>query len=205
MPGAVRVEGPLDTAVLRAAVAEIVRRHEALRTVFELREGAPVQVVRHGMTVDVPETDLGGPRFTEADRQRWIGEALAEPFDIGTGPLLRVRLLRTGPDESVLAVAMHHLISDRWSTAVFLSELSELYEAFADGRPRRCPNPTSSTATSPPGSSGSWKRAAGSRTWPTGAAIWRARPPFSTCPPTGPAPPCRASTAPPCRSTCPRP
>ncbi|WP_329171720.1 non-ribosomal peptide synthetase [Streptomyces sp. NBC_01477] len=141
VPGAVRVEGPLDTAVLRAAVAEIVRRHEALRTVFELREGAPVQVVRHGMTVDVPETDLGGPRFTEADRQRWIGEALAEPFDIGTGPLLRVRLLRTGPDESVLAVAMHHLISDRWSTAVFLSELSELYEAFADGRPSPLPEP----------------------------------------------------------------
>ena len=141
VPGAVRVEGPLDTAVLRTAVAEIVRRHEALRTVFELRDGAPAQVVRHHMTVDVPETDLSGDEFTDADRQKRIDDALAEPFDIDTGPLLRVRLLRTGPQESVLVVAMHHLVSDRWSTAVFLSELSELYEAFTAGLPSPLPEP----------------------------------------------------------------
>ena len=141
VPGAVRVEGPLDTAVLRTAVAEIVRRHEALRTVFQLRDGAPAQVVRHHMTVDVPETDLSGDEFTDADRQKRIDDALAEPFDIDTGPLLRVRLLRTGPQESVLVVAMHHLVSDRWSTAVFLSELSELYEAFTAGLPSPLPEP----------------------------------------------------------------
>ncbi|MFF2012621.1 amino acid adenylation domain-containing protein [Streptomyces sp. NPDC058195] len=135
VPGAVRVEGPLDTGLLRAAVAEVVRRHEALRTTFESRDGAPVQVVRPQLDIDVPEADLSGPEHGDAERQEWIAAALAEPFDIDTGPLVRVRLLRTGPERSVLVIAMHHLVSDRWSLAVFLNELSELYEAFAAGRP----------------------------------------------------------------------
>ncbi|SCK04934.1 amino acid adenylation domain-containing protein [Streptomyces sp. WMMB 714] len=139
VPGAVRVEGPIDTGLLRAAVAEVVRRHEALRTSFQLRDGAPVQVVDPRLTVEVPETDLSGQAYSEADHQKWIDDVLSEPFDIGTGPLLRVRLLRTGPEQSVLVVAMHHLISDRWSTGVFLSELSELYEAFSEGRPPSLP------------------------------------------------------------------
>jgi amino acid adenylation domain-containing protein len=139
VPGAVRIEGPFDTGLLRAAVAEIVRRHEALRITFQLRDGAPVQVVHHHLAIDVPETDLSGREYTDADRQKWIDDALAEPFDIDTGPLLRVRLLRTGPEQCVLVVAMHHLVSDRWSTGVFLGELSELYEAFTAGRPSPLP------------------------------------------------------------------
>ncbi|WEB37914.1 amino acid adenylation domain-containing protein [Streptomyces yunnanensis] len=139
VPGAIGVEGPLDTGLLRAAVAEIVQRHEALRTTFQPRGGAPVQVVHHHVTVDVPETDLSGPQYTGTDHQKWIDDALTEPFDIDTGPLVRVRLLRTGPERSVLAVAMHHLVSDRWSIAVFLNELSELYEAFAAGQPAPLP------------------------------------------------------------------
>jgi amino acid adenylation domain-containing protein len=140
VPGAVRVEGPLQTGPLRAAVAEIVRRHEALRTTFQQRDGAPVQVVHRALTVEVPEIDLSDRGYTEADHRKWIDDALAEPFDIGTGPLLRVRLLRTGTERSVLVVAMHHLISDRWSTGVFLNELSELYEAFAAGRSSPLPD-----------------------------------------------------------------
>ncbi|MBM9509330.1 non-ribosomal peptide synthetase [Actinacidiphila acididurans] len=139
VPGAVRIEGPLDTGRLRAAVGEIVRRHEALRTTFELRDGAPVQVVHRHLDVDIPETDLGGPAYTDADRRKWIDDALAEPFDIDTGPLIRARLLHTGPQECVLVVATHHLVSDRWSTEVFLGELSELYEAFTAGRPSPLP------------------------------------------------------------------
>ncbi|GHH24559.1 non-ribosomal peptide synthetase [Streptomyces rubradiris] len=139
VPGAVRVEGPLDSGLLRTAVAGVVRRHEALRTTFRVRDGVPVQVVHHHLDIDVPETDLSDPRYTDADHRQWIEEALAEPFDIEAGPLLRVRLLRTGPDRSVLVVAMHHLVSDRWSTAVFLNELSELYEARAAGRPAQLP------------------------------------------------------------------
>ncbi|GLW47202.1 hypothetical protein Stsp02_28640 [Streptomyces sp. NBRC 14336] len=139
VPGAVRVDGPLDAEVLRAAVTGIVRRHEALRTTFRVDNGTPVQVVHPDPVVDFEETDLRGDAFTAADQRRHLERALTEPLDIATGPLLRVRLLRTGDEEWVLATAMHHLISDRWSTAVFLSELTDLYEAFAAGRPSPLP------------------------------------------------------------------
>ncbi|MEV0125238.1 amino acid adenylation domain-containing protein [Streptomyces sp. NPDC050703] len=169
VPGAVRVDGHLDAGLLRAAVAEIVRRHEALRTTFRSRAGAPVQIVHHHLAVDVPETDLSGPRHTDADRRKWIDDALAEPFDIDTGPLLRVRLLRTGPDRSVLVVAMHHLVSDRWSLAVFLNELSELYEAFAAGLPSPLPELAVQY-----GDFATWQqRQADSAEWERGLAHWR--------------------------------
>ncbi|WP_369211092.1 non-ribosomal peptide synthetase [Streptomyces flavofungini] len=169
VPGAVRVEGPLDSGLLRRAVAEIVRRHEALRTTFQPRAGTPVQIVHHHLAVDVPETDLSGPCHTDADHQKWIDDALAEPFDIDTGPLLRVRLLRTGPDRSVLVVAMHHLVSDRWSIAVFLNELSELYEAFAAGRPSSLPELAIQY-----GDFASWQQQqTGQADWQRGLAYWR--------------------------------
>ncbi|MGW7688464.1 amino acid adenylation domain-containing protein [Streptomyces asiaticus] len=170
VPGAVGVEGPLDTGLLRTAVAGIVRRHEALRTTFQLRDGAPVQVVHQHLDIDVPVTDLSGPRYTDADHRQWIEDALAEPFDIDAGPLLRVRLLRTGPDRSVLVVAMHHLVSDRWSIAVFLNELSELYEACAAGRPAQLPELSVQY-----GDFAAWQHQhLGSGGWKRGLAYWRA-------------------------------
>ncbi|KUJ69435.1 non-ribosomal peptide synthetase [Streptomyces albus subsp. albus] len=143
IPAAARIRGRLDTAVLRAAVNEIVRRHEALRTTFRLRDGSPVQVVGRELVLEVPETDLragsgagpdGGP-----DVHDWIAAALDEPFDLAGGPLLRMDLLRTGDQAYVLLVAMHHLISDGWSVKVLLTELSALYAAFAAGRPSPLP------------------------------------------------------------------
>lgn len=169
VPGAVRVEGPIDTGLLRTAVAEIVQRHEALRTTFQSRDGAPVQVVHHHLAIDVPETDLSDPHYTDADRQKWIDDALAEPFDIDTGPLLRVRLLRTGLDRLVLVVAMHHLVSDRWSLAVFLNELSELYEAFAAGS-----SPQLGELAIQYGDFASWQhQQIGGDGWQQGLAYWR--------------------------------
>ncbi|WP_307826554.1 amino acid adenylation domain-containing protein [Streptomyces pactum] len=136
IPAAAHIRGRLDTGVLRAAVQEIVRRHEALRTTFQVRDGRPVQVVRRELAVPLTETDLrGGP----ADPHSRIAEALAVPFDLAAGPLLRLELLRTGEEEYVLLAAMHHLVSDGWSVKVLLSELSALYEAFAAGRPSPLP------------------------------------------------------------------
>ncbi|MFH8367580.1 amino acid adenylation domain-containing protein [Streptomyces sp. NPDC018031] len=163
IPAAARIRGRLDTAVLRAAVNGIVRRHEALRTTFRLRDGRPVQVVRRELALELPETDLrtapaagpGRDAGTEPaapgagrpgragddgpDVGPWIAAALAEPFDLATGPLLRMNLLRTGEEEYVLLVAMHHLVSDGWSVKVLLTELSALYAAIAAGRPSPLP------------------------------------------------------------------
>ncbi|MGK5533592.1 amino acid adenylation domain-containing protein [Streptomyces sp. URMC 129] len=171
VPGAVHVRGHLDTGVLRAAVNEIVRRHEALRTTFQLRDGAPAQIVAARLTLDVPEIDLGGPGLTEEDRRERIAAELAEPFDLATGPLLRVKLARTGPGEAYLLVAMHHLVSDRWSTGVFLTELSELYEAFAAGKPSPLPEPVVQY-----GDFATWQhQRMTDGTWADGLAYWRDR------------------------------
>ncbi|MGA5820363.1 amino acid adenylation domain-containing protein [Kitasatospora sp. NPDC094028] len=141
IPAAARLQGPLDAAVLRAAVHEIVRRHESLRTTFELRDGRPVQVVRAELPPDLAEEDLGAGGLSEERFHRRMSELRAEPFDLAAGPLLRLRLLHVGPQESVLLVAMHHLISDGWSVGVLVSELVALYAAFSAGRPSPLPEP----------------------------------------------------------------
>ncbi|MFF2350911.1 amino acid adenylation domain-containing protein [Kitasatospora sp. NPDC058115] len=140
VPGAVRVRGPVDAGVLRAAFAEVVRRHEALRTGFGLREGRPVQLVRPAAAPELPEIDLRDTGLSAAELdERITAVAVGEPFDLETGPPVRLTLLRTGEDESVLALALHHLVSDRWSFWVLLSELAALYAAFAEGRPSPLP------------------------------------------------------------------
>ncbi|MFF1902983.1 amino acid adenylation domain-containing protein [Kitasatospora sp. NPDC058218] len=141
VPGAVRVRGAVDARLLRDALNEVVRRHEALRTTFRLRDGRPVQVVRPRLTLELPEVDLRQARLTGAELEHRIAAAaIGEPFDLETGPLVRTALLRTADDESVLVLALHHLVSDRWSVWVLLSELSTLYAAFAAGRPSPLPD-----------------------------------------------------------------
>ncbi|HZG06061.1 MAG TPA: condensation domain-containing protein, partial [Streptomyces sp.] len=140
---ALRLRGRLDKEVLLRAANKIVRRHEALRTTFDLRDGRPMQIVHPQLTLDLPETDLrSGPDAEEpgADElEQRIFEALGGPFDLANGPLLRFRLLRLGDEDHVLAVAMHHLVSDGWSVGVLVSELSALYAAFLSGRPSPLP------------------------------------------------------------------
>ena len=134
VPSALRLRGPLDVGLLRRAVATIVGRHEALRTTFELRDGKPVQVVHPALDVDVPELDLRGEDLDDAALQaRVVAEALGEPMSIEQGPLVRLRLLRTGDDDRVLVLALHHLISDRWSIGILMAEVAALYAAYAQG------------------------------------------------------------------------
>ncbi|NES13760.1 MULTISPECIES: non-ribosomal peptide synthetase [Micromonospora] len=133
IPAAVRIRGPLDTALLRQAVNGIVARHESLRTTFELRDGRPVQVVRPALEIALPEVDLGGTAFDGDELADRVAAALREPFELTTGPLLRLVLLRLGADDCVLGVAMHHLVSDGWSVGVLLGELSTRYAALVAG------------------------------------------------------------------------
>jgi amino acid adenylation domain-containing protein len=136
VPAALRIAGPLDTRILLQAVNEIVARHEALRTTFELRGGKPMQVVHARMPADLPEVDLQAAGLTDGELEdRIVTEALGEPMSIETGPLLRLKLLRTGADEAVVVLALHHLISDRWSIGILMSELAVSYEALSQGRP----------------------------------------------------------------------
>ncbi|HEV2728127.1 MAG TPA: amino acid adenylation domain-containing protein, partial [Solirubrobacterales bacterium] len=132
---AVRLGGALDVRALRRALSEVVRRHEALRTTFPAVEGRPVQLVHEARPLPLDVEDLtalpeGG---REAEARRLGAEEASRPFDLSAGPLLRARLLRLGPEEHVLLLTMHHIVSDGWSMSVLVNEVTALYAAYARG------------------------------------------------------------------------
>jgi amino acid adenylation domain-containing protein len=133
MPGAVRLSGLLDHAVLEKSLSEIVRRHEALRTSFPLKDGGPIQFIAPPAPLDVPVTDLRELTDRDAQLNEILTREAHERFDLARGPLLRVKLVRLADDEHVLLVTMHHIVSDGWSLHLFLRELATLYQAYSEG------------------------------------------------------------------------
>ncbi|GEM_PF-530845 len=141
-PLTVRHHGPLQADVLKRAFTEIIRRHEAWRTVFPLNDGDPVQRVLPPFAVTLPETDLSdlpaGDREQEAARLATADARL--PFDLASGPLFRAQLIHLGPTEQRLYIVLHHIIFDGYSGyRVFLPELVALYNAFLSDQPSPLP------------------------------------------------------------------
>ena len=143
VPVALRLEGGLDVPALERSLAEIGRRHEALRTCVVEVDGEPVQVV-----CVRPETafELPVERFKNRLREAFGGhveeyirlrtlEEVRRPFDLAAGPLFRARLLRLDRRDHVLILTAHHLVVDGWSLGVIFRELGALYAAFAGGAP----------------------------------------------------------------------
>ncbi len=135
-PAAWRLEGSLDVAVLERALNEIVRRHGTLRTSFPLADGVPVQSIAEELRIPLSEVDLSALPEAERDEEarRLAREEERRPFDLVRGPLLRAQLLRLQPREHLFLVTIHHIVYDGWSTGVFLRELSDLYQAYSEGR-----------------------------------------------------------------------
>lgn len=136
-PGAVRLTGRLDVPALERSLAEIIRRHEPLRTRIVAPLGQPRQIVCPPGPFSLPMTDLSDRPPDEALTQarRLLVEDAHTPFDLETGPLRRFALLRLGPAEHVLIVTFHHIVTDGWSMGVFTRELQALYPAFLAGQP----------------------------------------------------------------------
>ncbi|WP_435175037.1 non-ribosomal peptide synthetase [Actinacidiphila sp. bgisy145] len=135
---AVRLTGPLDVVALRRVLAELLERHEALRTTLAEADGVVRQVVAPSLELPWAEADSGGDRSGEA---AWIGALDTEPFDLELGPLVRFGLLRHSSTEHVLMLVVHHAVADGLSLAVLLRELFTLYEAFTSGLPSPLPAP----------------------------------------------------------------
>jgi amino acid adenylation domain-containing protein len=130
-----RIRGPLVPGLLQEAFTEIVARHEALRTTFGMDAHGVVQIVHREAKADVEIMDM--PGLAAGERGQAIGELAAgpgEPFALDRLPLLRARLVRFSADDHALLVAMHHIISDGWSTAILARELGECYRARLAGR-----------------------------------------------------------------------
>src|SRR5439155_5432359 len=132
-----RLKGPLDIGALEQGLNEIVRRHEALRTIFYVVEGQPVQIILPSLSLPLPVMDLS--HLPEIEREAEVGrlanEEAQRPFDLCLGPLMRATLLRLNDADHVLLLTVHHIASDGWSKGVLFRELSVLYEAFTNGKP----------------------------------------------------------------------
>ncbi len=129
------LEGRLDPSVLEQVLGEVVRRQGSLRTVFANRSGQPVQQVQPSAPVTLPVVDLStlGEGEQQVEVRRLVVQEARAPFDLACGPLFRMRLLRLGGSRHVFLLALHHIITDGWSTGVLIRELVELYESFSRG------------------------------------------------------------------------
>jgi thioesterase domain-containing protein/non-ribosomal peptide synthetase component F/acyl carrier protein len=137
VPFPLLLAGPLDVAVLAGALAEIARRHAALRTTFRVAAGEVRQFVTPAGAARLPLVDLGPlpePR-REAEAAALASAAARRTFDLAAGPLWRAALLRLNERRHHLVLDFHHVVADGWSMGVLENELAALYQALAAGHP----------------------------------------------------------------------
>ena len=141
IPMTLRLVGVLDEGALERSCAELVRRHESLRTRFESADGLGMQIIDEAGGFELERVDLAGTSDSaqEEQVQRRVSEAIGERFDLAKGPLFRVLLIKLGDRKHVLLVRFHHIISDGWSMSVLVRELEALYGAYVAGRPSPLP------------------------------------------------------------------
>ena len=138
---AIRFEGPYNAAAMKRAVEELAKRHEVLRTVFFYGDGRPMQNVLPEIPLAFQEIDLT-PFAGEDQKREWkrvVDEEGRKPFDLSAAPLFRVAIVHLGPAEHKLLLTIHHIIADEWSMEIVHDELTQLYRAFAQGRPSPLP------------------------------------------------------------------
>ncbi|SCX63279.1 non-ribosomal peptide synthase domain TIGR01720/amino acid adenylation domain-containing protein, partial [Nitrosospira sp. Nsp1] len=153
--------GPLDVAVLQKSLAEIVQRHEILRTTFDAVDGQGVQIIappsapaltiidlRHPLGDETRKANTGAPNEISNEASSETSNKTANeiirtdaetPFDLARGPLLRTTLLRINDSDQILVMTMHHIVADGWSIGILKRELQALLAAYADGRPSPLP------------------------------------------------------------------
>ena len=136
MPLAFALNGRVDGDLLKKAIELIVQRHSILRTVYREFEGEPVQVVReaddNNDTLQLPFETVN--LMGHSDMPSVVSAKLLEhsqyAFDLSTDVMIRVLWIEQTPDESVLALNLHHIAADGWSMGVLFEELAICYQAL---------------------------------------------------------------------------
>ncbi|HEY0605462.1 MAG TPA: amino acid adenylation domain-containing protein [Herpetosiphonaceae bacterium] len=126
------LKGQLSIAVLQQSLDEIVRRHEVLRTTFRVVNDQPRQIVAPALDLPLSVLDLS---LQQGDLQEHIIQHGRQRFDLQTGPLLRVDLLRLTDHQHLFLLTIHHIVFDGWSIGIFLRELTRLYAALIHDQP----------------------------------------------------------------------
>ncbi|MDT0527968.1 amino acid adenylation domain-containing protein [Micromonospora sp. DSM 115977] len=133
IPISMRLTGPLDVAVFRRALDEVVNRHEILRTRYHSVDGEPVQVVDPPGPVGWELIDLSGAPDVVDGAEVLLRVAAGRPFDLATERPIRAQVIRVAADEHLVALTMHHIAFDVWSMDILLRELDTLYRRYARG------------------------------------------------------------------------
>ncbi|MGW2515327.1 amino acid adenylation domain-containing protein, partial [Streptomyces scopuliridis] len=128
LANALRLSGRLDVSALCRALADVVARHESLRTVFAQDDDGPYQVIH-----DDPRPRLEQVASTEEELAGRIAEATAHAFDLAADPPLRVTLFELGEEEHALLILLHHIAGDGWSLPVLVRDLATAYAARMAG------------------------------------------------------------------------
>ncbi|MGA9381054.1 MAG: amino acid adenylation domain-containing protein [Phormidium sp.] len=134
---ALRLVGMLNVTALEGSFQEIVQRHEALRTNFINLEGQAAQIIYTEtnwklLVVDLKELPTNQQEITVTEL---VQQQAIQPFDLANDALLRASLIKLSETEHILILCMHHIVNDGWSIGVFVKELAELYNAYAQGQP----------------------------------------------------------------------
>ena len=135
MAAAVRLDGHLNTDALRAALADVVGRHESLRTLFAAPDGIPQQLVMRPEQVDVGWEVIDAGGWSGARLEEAIGAAAGYAFDLATEIPLRATLFRVGGDGHVLVAVVHHIAADGWSITPLIRDLGVAYASRCAGQP----------------------------------------------------------------------
>ncbi|MGW3725521.1 amino acid adenylation domain-containing protein, partial [Streptomyces sp. NPDC000851] len=126
-----RISGVLDAEALRAALGDVVARHEALRTVFPEVDGRPYQHVRPAAEA---RPDLTVETLRAADLAAAVDRAVRHPFDLATELPLSASLFTVDEHEHMLVLVIHHIAGDGWSMGPLSRDLSAAYAARRAGR-----------------------------------------------------------------------
>ncbi len=138
---AMRAQGPLNLAALEHSFNDVIKRHDILRTTFDVVDDRPVSIIAPSLDLNIEVDDL--QEWSTAKQEDHVQQRIfAEsrwPLELSEGPLLRVCVLRLAPQAHVLIITAHHIISDGWSTDVLGRELAILYDAASRNTPARLP------------------------------------------------------------------
>ncbi|MGI9309603.1 MAG: amino acid adenylation domain-containing protein, partial [Gammaproteobacteria bacterium] len=137
VPWATRLDGPLNLQALQLAINDLVARHDTLRTLFSVTMGKPQQSVLGQTEIPIESVDATGD--SEANLKLRLRALSRIPFGLGQTPLMRVHVLHVAPQQHVLLIVMHHIISDGWSLSVLYQELVKLYTGYCTNNAVKLP------------------------------------------------------------------
>jgi len=139
---AYQIRGNLDVKLLRESLNMIAARHDELRASFDVVDGEPVQFISDAVGIHVPLVDLTGRSEKDRAAKQLIASEALGSFDLRQAPLLRARLLRLAPDDHILLLTLHHIVSDGWSMGILAREFGSIYDALSQNIPPEPPSLT---------------------------------------------------------------